>query len=58
MSGASDRDILALGRWKSSGMLKRYTHLRPSHLQDVVNRISGFGNGRKTAVTETTTGSA
>ena len=53
MSGASDRDIMALGRWKSASMVTHYAHLQPSHLHEVVNRLSTFGNGRKMAATQT-----
>jgi integrase len=53
MSGASDRDIMELARWSSANTVKRYVHLRPSHLNEVINRLSSFGNGRKTAERET-----
>ena len=49
MSGARERDLMEAGRWKSSAMVKRYTHLMPDHVREVMERLSGFG-GRVASV--------
>jgi hypothetical protein len=33
MAGVDPRTIMALGGWSSGGMLARYSHLTPGHLQ-------------------------
>jgi integrase len=39
MSGANDRTLQALGRWKDPKMIQRYTHLSKEHLADAVEKI-------------------
>src|SRR5262249_1904117 len=39
MSGANDRTIQALGRWKEPKMLQRYAHLSREHLTEALERL-------------------
>jgi len=47
MSGANDRTIQALGRWKSPMMVMRYSHLSKEHLASALEKI-----GTETALQE------
>jgi site-specific recombinase XerD len=39
MAGVDPRTIMALGGWSNLGMLARYSHLTPGHLQAAVERL-------------------
>jgi integrase len=39
MTGANDRELQALGRWKDPKMIQRYTHLSRQHLAEALERI-------------------
>jgi site-specific recombinase XerD len=39
MTGANDRTMQALGRWKEPKMLQRYAHLSEKHLAEAVEKI-------------------
>ncbi|MEE8494277.1 MAG: site-specific integrase, partial [Nitrospirales bacterium] len=43
MGGASDGDIAASLRHAGTALVKRYTHLSPSHLKGVMEKASAFG---------------
>ncbi len=43
MSGHSDRTMAALFRHSTTALVKRYTHLSPSHLKAAVETVSAFG---------------
>jgi hypothetical protein len=39
MAGVGARTIMALGGWSNLGMLARYSHLMPGHLQAAVEAL-------------------
>jgi|GEM_PF-3552754 hypothetical protein len=39
MSGANDRTIQALGRWKEPKILQRYAHLSKEHLTESLEKL-------------------
>ncbi len=39
MAGVDLRTVQELGGWKALGMVQRYSHLSPSHLQAAVERL-------------------
>jgi hypothetical protein len=39
MAGVDPRTIMALGGWSNMGMLARYSHLTPGHLQAAVETL-------------------
>ncbi|PYV82850.1 MAG: hypothetical protein DMG05_27315, partial [Acidobacteria bacterium] len=39
MTGANDRTLQALERWKEPKMIQRYTHLSETHLAETVEKI-------------------
>jgi integrase len=39
MAGVDPRTIMALGGWSNMGMLARYSHLTPGHLQAAVEKL-------------------
>jgi len=39
MAGVDLRTVQELGGWKTLGMVQRYAHLAPSHLQAAVERL-------------------
>ncbi len=43
MNGAGNSTIAALLRHSGTSLVKRYAHLSPSHLQDAVEKVAGFG---------------
>jgi len=43
MSGATEGTIAALLRHSSTALVRRYTHLSPSHLQEAVEKVARFG---------------
>lgn len=43
MSGQSDRTIASLLRHSGTGLVQRYAHLSPTHLQEAVEGLSTFG---------------
>ena len=43
MSGATEGTIAALLRHSSTALVRRYAHLSPSHLQEVVEKVARFG---------------
>jgi len=40
MAGVDPRTIMALGGWSNTGMLARYSHLTPGHLQAAVEKLA------------------
>ena len=40
MTGVDPRTIMALGGWSNTGMLARYSHLTPGHLQAAVEKLA------------------
>lgn len=47
MSGQSDRVIASLLRHSGTGLVQRYAHLSPTHLQEAVEGVSTFGKVQK-----------
>jgi len=47
MSGQSDRVIASLLRHSGTGLVQRYAHLSPTHLQEAVEGLSTFGQHRE-----------
>lgn len=47
MSGQSDRTIASLLRHSGTGLVQRYAHLSPTHLQDAIESFSTFGQARE-----------
>lgn len=47
MSGQSDRTIASLLRHSGTGLVQRYAHLSPDHLQEAVEGLSRFGQIRE-----------
>jgi hypothetical protein len=47
MSGQSDRTIASLLRHSGTGLVQRYAHLSPTHLQGAVEGLSSFGQARE-----------
>lgn len=47
MSGQSDRTIASLLRHSGTGLVQRYAHLSPTHLQEAVEGLSSFGEARE-----------
>ena len=43
MNGATESTIAALLRHSGTGLVKRYAHLSPSHLQEAVEKVARFG---------------
>jgi site-specific recombinase XerD len=43
MAGVDLRTVQVLGGWRTLGMVQRYSHLAPSHLQDAVERLVPSG---------------
>ncbi len=43
MSGQSERTMAELFRHSTTALVKRYTHLHPSHLKAAVEAVSAFG---------------
>jgi integrase len=41
MAGASTRELMEAGGWRSMQMAARYAHLSPAHTASVVNRLKG-----------------
>ena len=39
MAGVDPRTIMAFGGWSNMGMLARYSHLTPGHLQAAVEKL-------------------
>ncbi|GJL65119.1 MAG: hypothetical protein NPIRA05_00900 [Nitrospirales bacterium] len=46
MCGQSDRTIASLLRHSGTGLVQRYAHLSPTHLQEAVESVGTFGQGR------------
>jgi integrase len=51
-SGAGDRVLQALGRWKEPKMIQRYIHLSEQHLREAVEKIAGNSPSLITTVTD------
>jgi len=47
MAGHNEGTIAALLRHSSTALVKRYTHLSPSHLHAAVESVAAFGKGRE-----------
>jgi integrase len=48
MEGATQYDIAACLRHSTTGLVKRYAHLSPTHLKGVMEKVSSFGKKVKT----------
>ncbi len=42
LSGATDMEFLAAGRWKSTEMIRRYTHVNREHVRPRLEKLSQF----------------
>jgi len=45
MAGVDLRTVQTLGGWRTLVMVQRYSHLRPVHLRDAVERLVPLSNG-------------
>ena len=54
MSGAGNKTLKELGRWKTAEMIDRYAHLSQEHLAQALERIGSPSNSHFTTEFTTT----